>query len=96
MPQAIKDTLPVLLGVVPDDRLEIDSKLRAAKRDLKIAQKQLSEAQQFRGQTDVRALRLLSEAQQVGIFASGAALETTNKALVKLWKSPVETFSDSG
>ncbi len=95
MPQAIKDTLPVLLGVVPDDRLEIDSKLRAAKRDLKIAQKQLSEAQQFREQLDVRALRLLSEAQQVGIFASGAALETTNEALVKLleitkWKpSPI-------
>ena len=29
IPQAIKDTLPILLGVAPDDRLEIDFKLRA-------------------------------------------------------------------
>ena len=84
MPQAIKDTLPVLLGVAPDDRLEIEFKLRVAKRDLKIAQKQLSEAEQFREQLDVRALGLLSEARQVGIFAHGAVIKTTDEALGKL------------
>lgn len=84
IPQAIKDTLPILLGVAPDDRLEIDFKLRAAKRDLKIAQKQLSEAQQFSEQLNIRALGLLSEAQQVGISARGAAPETTEGALAKL------------
>ncbi|MGD0238135.1 MAG: DUF3732 domain-containing protein [Syntrophorhabdales bacterium] len=84
MPQAIKDTLPILLGVTPDNSLEIDFKLRAAKRDLKIVQRQLSEAEQFSEQLNVRALGLLSEAQQVGILARGAAPETTEKALVKL------------
>lgn len=84
MPQAIKDTLPVLLGVAPDNRLEIEFKLRVARRDLKIAQKQLSEAEQFREQIDVRALGLLSEARQVGIFARDAALKTTDEVLEKL------------
>lgn len=95
MPQSIKDTLPVLLGVAPDDRLEIDFKLRAVRRELKIAQKQLSEAQQFSEQLSVRALGLLSEAQQVGILARGTAPETTKRALdilsdITRWKpSPV-------
>lgn len=84
MPQAIKDTLPILLGVAPDNSLEIDFKLRAAKRDLKIAQKQLSEEEQFSKHLNVRALGLLSEAQQVGILVRGVAPETTEKALVRL------------
>ena len=77
MPQAIRDTLPILLGVAPDDRLELDFKLRAAKRDPKITQKQLTEATQFSEQLNVRALGLLTEAQQVGILARGPAPETT-------------------
>lgn len=81
MPQTIKDTLPILLGVAPDDRLETDFKLRGARRDLKIAQKQLSEAQQFSEQLSARVVGLLSEAQQVGILARGPAPETTKEAL---------------
>ena len=78
MPQAIKDTLPILLGIAPDDRLESDFKLRVARRDLKIAQKQWSEAQQFSEQLGVRAIGLMSEAQQVGILARGP-VPTDNK-----------------
>lgn len=81
MPQTIKDTLPILLGVAPDDRLEMDLKLRAARRELKIAQRQLFEAQQFSEQLSVRAIGLLSEAQQVGILSRGPAPETTKEAL---------------
>jgi len=81
MPQTIKDTLPILLGVAPDDRLEIEFKLRAARRGLKIAQKQLSEAEQFSEQLSTRALGLLSEAQQVGILARGPAPKATKVAL---------------
>lgn len=79
--QTIKDTLPILLGVAPDNRLEIDAKLRAARRELKIAQKQLSDALQFNEKVNIRALGLLSEAQQVGIFARGPLPENTNDAL---------------
>ena len=81
LPQAIKDTLPILLGVAPDNRLEIDSKLRTARRELKITQKQLSEAQQFSEQLSIRASGLLSEAQQVGLFARGSFPETNSDAL---------------
>lgn len=84
MPQAIKDTLPILLGVAPDDRFEINFKLRAVKRELKLAQKQLSEAEQFSEQLNTRALGLLSEAQQVGILARGIIPETTKDTLDKL------------
>ncbi|MFZ2634327.1 MAG: DUF3732 domain-containing protein [Desulfosalsimonadaceae bacterium] len=84
MPQAIKDTLPILLGVAPDVRLEIEVKLRAARRELKIAQKKLAAAQEFSEQLNVRAAGLLSEAQQVGILARGDAPESTDEALATL------------
>lgn len=84
MPQAIKDTLPILLGVAPDDRLEIEVKLRATRRELKIAQKQLAAAQEFNEQLNVRAAGLLSEAQQVGMLSRGVAPESTGEALTIL------------
>ncbi len=69
IPQTIKDTMPILLGLAADKRLETDQKLRIARRDLKIAQKQWSEAEQFSEQLSMRAIGLISEAQQVGILA---------------------------
>jgi hypothetical protein len=84
MPQAIKDTLPILLGIVPDDRLETDFKMRGARRDLKIAQKQWSEAQQFSEQLSVRAIGLMSEAQQVGILSRGPVPINNKDALETL------------
>jgi hypothetical protein len=84
MQQAIRDTLPILLGIAPDDRFKLDFNLRTAKRDLKIAQKQLTEALQFNDQLNLRASGLLSEAQQVGILARGVAPENTGEALKTL------------
>ncbi|MCF8130359.1 MAG: DUF3732 domain-containing protein [Deltaproteobacteria bacterium] len=84
MAQAIKDTLPILLGVAPDNRLEIDSKLRAARRELKIAQKQLADAQEFSEQLNSRAVGLISEAQQVGILSRMATPKSTDEALETL------------
>lgn len=43
-PQAIRDTLPILLGVSSQDRYELESKLRAAQRELKISTKKLEQA----------------------------------------------------
>lgn len=81
MQQAIKDTLPILLGITPDNRLEQEAKLRAARRELKIAHKQLSDTEYFKEQLNVRALGLLSEAQQVGIVAKGALPKNTSGAI---------------
>lgn len=81
MPQAIKDTLPILLGIAPDNRLEQEAKLRAARRELKIWQKQLADVEHFKMQVDLRALGLLSEAQQVGILAKGPLPQNTGEAV---------------
>lgn len=81
IPQAIKDTLPILLGVAPDDRLDLDAKLRSTRRELKLIQKQLTDAEYFGEQLNVRALGLLTEAQQVGVIARGALPQTTEEIL---------------
>ncbi len=84
LPQAIKDTLPILLGLTADNRLETDQQLRTVRRDLKIAQKQLAESEHFNEQVNTRALTLISEAQQVGILARGPAPANTAEALAIL------------
>lgn len=84
MPQTIKDTLPILLGVAPDNKLEAESKLRIAKRELKIAFKQLTESQHFNEQLNDRAIGLLSEAKQVGILGREYFPETNDEAMGKL------------
>ena len=66
-PQAIRDTLPILLGVSSHDRYELESRLRRVQRDLRINSKQLEQA---RGAVDIlyeQAIGLYSEARTVGI-----------------------------
>ncbi|MFE4067771.1 DUF3732 domain-containing protein, partial [Escherichia coli] len=43
-PQAIRDTLPILLGISSNDRYELEAKLRTAQRNLKINAKRLEQA----------------------------------------------------
>ncbi|MEM6258474.1 MAG: DUF3732 domain-containing protein [Planctomycetota bacterium] len=84
MSLTIKDTLPILLGVAPDDRLELAAKLRTARRELKIHEKVLAEASEFAKQLNTGGLRLLSEARQVGILPSGENPTTTEDILTQL------------
>ncbi|MDY0211800.1 MAG: DUF3732 domain-containing protein [Desulfuromonadaceae bacterium] len=84
MPQAIKDTFPILMGIAPDDSYEKETKLRTARRDLKLLQKRLSDAREFSDQLNVRAVALLSEAQQVGIVSKGAMPDTTESIISEL------------
>jgi hypothetical protein len=91
LPQTIKDTLPILLGIAPDVRLESEFRLRVARRELKIAQKQWSEAQRFNEELSIRAIGLMSEAQQVGILSRGPVPSTSKEALdtltaISKWK----------
>ncbi|MDD2852636.1 MAG: DUF3732 domain-containing protein [Desulfuromonadaceae bacterium] len=101
MPQAIKDTLPILLGVAPNDRLEIESKLREARRELKLLEKIISEAMQSRRQLNTNGVGLLSEARQLGILKQDGALTTTEEILDLLkeavkWKPTTIPDEDSG
>lgn len=75
-PQAIRDTLPILLGVSSNDRYELESKLRLAQRDLRINQKKLELARDAVDTSHVQAIGLYSEAKTVGVL--GTADENPN------------------
>lgn len=66
-PQAIRDTLPILLGVSSHDRYELESKLRTAQRDLRINTKHLEQARNAVDTSHEKAIGLYSEAKAVGV-----------------------------
>ena len=66
-PQAIKDTLPILLGISSRDKYELESRLRGVQRDIRLNGKQLEQARTAAATSDEKALGLLSEARAVGI-----------------------------
>jgi len=66
-PQAIRDTLPILLGVSSHDRYELESKLRTALRDLRINTKRLEQARNAIDTSHEQAIGLYSEARTVGV-----------------------------
>ena len=66
-PQAIKDTLPILLGVSGRDKFTLQSKLRTANRDLRLNAKLVGQAQDAVNNSEQRAIGLLSEARAVSI-----------------------------
>jgi hypothetical protein len=96
-PQAIRDTLPILLGVSSHDRYELESKLRTAQRDLRINTKQLEQARTAVDMSHEKAISLYSEARVVGVIShtdgtskSDVIFEVLRSAL--LWKP--ETVPD--
>lgn len=67
-PQAIRDTLPILLGVSSHDRYELDAKLRIAQRDLRLNTKLLEQARDAINTSHEKAISLYSEAKAVGVL----------------------------
>jgi Protein of unknown function (DUF3732) len=65
---AIKDALPYFLEAVREDALRLEHELSAAKRELKIAKRELSDAESVKGEGISNAVRLVSEANQVGLI----------------------------
>lgn len=92
MPQAIKDTLPYLLGAIPEDRLTLLQEERELKRELKILQRKKNELTSVSGIDSSQALQLLEEAKRVGLI--GENVDVSNKvklrealSSVKLWRA---------
>jgi hypothetical protein len=83
-PQAIRDTLPILLGVSTNERFEHEAKLRIAKRDLRLQAKLLSEAQQTLDTFQLKAISLYSEAKAVGIISTNAMPSGENGLIMTL------------
>jgi len=66
--QAIKDTLPIVLGVYPNERYSLELKLRAAQRELKLNTKLLDQASDEIDTFQEKAISLISEARAVGVI----------------------------
>lgn len=99
-PQAIRDTLPILLGVSSHDRYELESKLRVAQRELRINTKQLEQARAAVDTSHEKAIGLYSEAKTVGVIGkieespnADEIIETLRLSL--LWK-PESLPDDDG
>lgn len=100
-PQAIRDTLPILLGVSSDDRYELESRLRTARRDLKLNAKLLDEARDFIDTSYNKAISLLSEAKTVGIVRPLGSAEKSDDIFeilrgVLKWKPGAIPEEDTG
>jgi len=99
-PQTIKDTLPILLGVSSSQRYELEAKLKAAQRDLRIALKQWESARATRDSVEVRGIGLLSEARAVGLIGQTASASDTVSVVALLreamrWTPESITVDDS-
>lgn len=97
-PQAIKDTLPILLGISSRDKYELESRLRGVQRDIRLNGKQLEQARTAVATSDEKALGLLSEARAVGIplpgvGETGSWIEVLRSVLA--WK-PASVPEDDG
>ncbi|HNO75561.1 MAG TPA: DUF3732 domain-containing protein [Nitrosomonas mobilis] len=100
-PQAIRDTLPILLGVSSHARYELESKLRTAQRDLRINAKQLEQARNAVDTSHEKAVGLYSEARAVGVIGSpdgnpnaDALIDALRSALS--WKPETVPDDDGG
>ncbi len=68
-PQAIRDTLPILLGISSNDRYELEAKLRIVQRELRLNTKLLEQAREAINTSHERAISLYSEAKAVGVLS---------------------------
>ena len=96
-PQAIRDTLPILLGVSSSDRYQLESKLRMAQRDLRIFNKKLEQARDAIDASQEQAISLYSEAKAVGVICNSDENINSNGIIEELrlalfWKP--ETLPD--
>ncbi|WP_219848924.1 hypothetical protein [Paracoccus sp. FO-3] len=69
-PQAIRDTLPILLGISSHDHYELEAKLRMAQRDLRVSNKKLEQARLAVDTSQEQAIGLYSEARAVGVIGN--------------------------
>jgi hypothetical protein len=83
-PQAIRDTLPILLGISSSQRVELEAKLKSAQRDLRIAVKQLDSAREARESVEFKGIGLLSEARAAGLVIRNAAGTDTDSVVAVL------------
>lgn len=84
MPQAIKDTLPYLVGAVPEDRLALVQQEREIKRQLRLYERRQREASSVGSAELSQSAQLVNEAKVVGLLgddSDGSTLELSRELL---------------
>lgn len=99
IPQTIRDTLPFFLGVVEEDRIRLEHELRLSRRTLKLAQRDLSEAESIISDRFKRGMSLIEEAQQVGLLDPDFKFQNIDEMLSALrsvveWKPALPPVED--
>jgi cell division septum initiation protein DivIVA len=84
MPQTIKDSLPYFLGVMNPERVKLEQELRLARRRLKLAERDLREAESITVDRQNRGQALVAEAQQAGVLPGDAPITATEDVLAAL------------
>ena len=79
MSLTIRDTLPYFLGIIGDERLKLQQELNAARRSLRLAQRNLREAEMIASDAAERGNALLAEAQGVGLIDSAHTVMGTDE-----------------
>ncbi|WP_314154879.1 DUF3732 domain-containing protein [Rouxiella badensis] len=96
-PQAIRDTLPIFLGLSSHNRFELELTLRAAQRELRINNKKITLARDAIHTSNEKAISLCSEAKEVGIINKNEQ-EIKADEIIELLKSSLnwkpDTLSD--
>lgn len=95
-PQAIKDTLPILLGVYSNERFELEATLRATQRQLRLNGKLLEEAKEAVSTAEERGIALISEARTVGIPMRSAPAPIVEMLRSALEWTPAAVPDDDG
>ena len=85
-PQAIRDTLPILLGVSSHDRYELEAKLRIAQRNLRLNTKLLEQARDAINTAHEKAISLYSEAKAVGVL-DGAVEDANADGIIEILRT---------
>jgi hypothetical protein len=84
VPQAIKDTLPYLLGAVRDDHVAKRNSQRIVRDRLRDKERRLAEVEAIQGDGFGRATTLLAEAQDIGLFKSDVQPSTWDELIGSL------------
>lgn len=88
MPQTIRDTLPYFLGAVGSDYLQRRFRVQEARRELRLARRELDELTHTETEADVRAATLVSEAAAVGLVERGDTAERDADVLRRILLTP--------
>lgn len=92
VPQAIRDVLPYFLGAKDEEHVERSIRLRDLKRQLKLLDRRLEEAEAIAGRGLTRAHALLTEARDLGMHSGELPAEwaEATEALTTVRSTPVE------